>query len=71
MELAKTKQHINRRTGAKEILKDKSSEALPLAKLPMNSTNMSDAGKYLLYRKKWVKVQGSRSSSSMMDPGLV
>jgi hypothetical protein len=71
LELAKTKLHTHRRTGAKEILKDKSSEALPLPKLPMNSTNMSDALKYLLYRTKWVKAQGSRGSSSMMDPGLV
>lgn len=42
------------RTGSNRIHKDKSSENLPLKKLPMNSTNFSDAGKYLLYRKEWV-----------------
>ena len=71
LELSKTKLHTNRRTGAKEILKDKSSEALPLAKLPMNSTNFSDAFKYLMYRKRWVKLQGSRGGGLMMEPGLV
>ena len=71
MELAKTKMHKNRRTGANEILKDKSSEKLPLNRLPMHSTNMSDAFKYLLYRKAWVKLQGGRRRSVMMEPGLM
>lgn len=71
LELAKTKMHVNRRNGAKEILKDKNSERLSLKKLPMNSTNMSDALKYLLYRKAWANLIGSRGSGSMMDPGIM
>ncbi|MFD2824799.1 hypothetical protein ACFS5M_14040 [Lacinutrix iliipiscaria] len=44
------------RTGSNRIHKDKTSEDLPLKKLPMQSTNFSDAGKYLLYRPKWVNI---------------
>lgn len=37
------------------IHKNKKSESLPLFKLPMQSTNFSDAFKYLLYRRHWAK----------------
>ena len=56
MELAKIKLHTDPKTMKKTIKKDKSSEKLSLAKLPMQSTNMSDAGKYLFYRKQWAKL---------------
>lgn len=40
--------------GVRRLYKDKSSEKLPKAKLPMYSTNMSDALKYLICRKDWL-----------------
>tara|TARA_R110002050_G_scaffold69507_2_gene150349 strand:+ start:26561 stop:28270 length:1710 start_codon:yes stop_codon:yes gene_type:complete len=71
MELAKTKIAKNRRTGSTETLKDKSSEQLALDKLPMFSTNFSDAFKYLMWRKKWVKIASNRKGGSMMVPSVV
>lgn len=71
LELSKTKMSKNRRTGSTETLKDKSSEKLELKKLPMNSTNFSDAFKYLMWRPKWVKIASNRKTGSMMEPGAV
>ena len=42
--------------GRGNIKKDKRSEKLAAHRLPMESTNMSDAFKYLLCRKKYLKV---------------
>jgi hypothetical protein len=42
------------KNGSKTIHKNKSSEKLPPAQLPMKSTNMSDAGKYLLCRPEYL-----------------
>ncbi|MBD3905200.1 hypothetical protein NAL32_11920 [Chryseobacterium sp. Ch-15] len=39
-----------------KIYKDKSSEKLPREKLPMYSTNMCDALKYLTCRRPWLKL---------------
>jgi hypothetical protein len=41
-------------TGMEKVQKDKSSEKLPAHRLPMESTNMSDAFKYLMCRKEWL-----------------
>lgn len=41
-------------TGKEKVAKDKSSEKLPANRLPMESTNMSDAFKYLICRKEWL-----------------
>ncbi|KAA2218255.1 hypothetical protein [Maribacter flavus] len=71
LELAKTKVKKNTRTGSNEILKDKSSEDLPLKKLPMFSTNFSDAFKYLMWRKKWVKITNDRKRGTMTAPSVV
>ncbi|MBP3944406.1 hypothetical protein J5U18_12730 [Sphingobacteriaceae bacterium WQ 2009] len=49
---AKTKV-INARKGGKSTVKDKSSEHLPLKRLPLESTNPSDSFKYLMMRKQW------------------
>jgi len=38
------------------IKKDKSSEQLPNHRLPMESTNLSDAFKYLICRKEWLHI---------------
>lgn len=48
--------------GSKRINKDKSSEKLPLHQLPMYSTNMSDAFKYLMYRKEWANAARRKRS---------
>jgi len=56
MEISKIAIGTEVRTGIKYIKKDKTSEKLALNKLPMQSTNMSDAFKYLMYRKKWVNI---------------
>jgi len=71
LELSKTKIKKNTRTGSTETLKDKSSEDLPLKKLPMFSTNFSDAFKYLMWRKKWVKISSNKKGGQMMEPGIV
>ena len=61
MEMSKIKIKENFRTGKKTIHKNKSSESLTLHQLPMNSTNMSDGFKYLMYRPKWADIINSRS----------
>lgn len=71
LELSKTKMSKNRRTGAAEILKDKSSEALEIKKLPMHSTNFSDAFKYLMWRPQWVKIASNKKAGNMMVPTVV
>lgn len=53
LELAPTK--IANRNNRKLVVKDKKSESLPVHKLPSQSTNFSDAFKYLLCRRKWLK----------------
>jgi len=42
-------------TGKEKVMKDKSSERLMPSRLPMESTNMSDAFKYLICRSEWLK----------------
>jgi hypothetical protein len=42
-------------SGKEKIQKDKTSEKLPPSRLPMESTNMSDAFKYLICREEWLK----------------
>lgn len=41
--------------GRKTIKKEKSSEKLPVHRLPMESTNFSDAFKYLMCRREWMR----------------
>lgn len=42
-------------TGKEKVMKDKSSERLAPGRLPMESTNMSDAFKYLICRHEWLR----------------
>jgi hypothetical protein len=63
MELSKIIEKINPKTGSKTIHKDKSSESLTNSQLPMNSTNMSDAFKYLMYREEWADIANRRVST--------
>ena len=55
LELSKIIIKQDARTGRNRIHKDKTSENLPVKKLPMQSTNYSDAFKYLMYRPHWVR----------------
>lgn len=52
-----------RKTDKGIIAKDKRSEKLAPERLPMESTNMSDAFKYLTMRKAWIAAARGRSSS--------
>jgi len=69
MELAKIKIAIDKK-GKKTIHKDKSSEKLPPSKLPMYSTNMSDAFKYYIFRPKYVSLMRSNSTAKLSEPGV-
>lgn len=63
IEKAPTK--ITNRNGRKLIVKNKTSESLPPHRLPKESTNFSDAFKYLMCRKKWLKYAKKGSSQSV------
>ena len=62
LEMAKIKIKTDVKTSKKTIHKEKTSEKLKLHQLPMNSTNMSDGFKYLMYRKEWANVSNRVSS---------
>jgi len=47
-------------TGKEKVMKDKSSERMAPNRLPLESTNMSDAFKYLICRHEWLKALGAR-----------
>ena len=55
---------------SRQVHKQKKSEKLPPKKLPMFSTNLSDAFKYLLMRKQWrdlVRRKQSRTADTAVD----
>jgi len=56
------------RKGSSTIHKDKSSEKLPISKLPMFSTNYSDAFKYYLMRKKYLRLVDKKTLVTFSDP---
>ncbi len=49
------------------IKKDKKGDKLPVLRLPMESTNLSDAFKYLLCRKQYLNISKSKRSLSIGD----
>lgn len=57
MEVTKTKTSANR-DGANIIVKQKTGDKLPLARLAKESTNLTDALKYFIMRSDWLKVWG-------------
>jgi hypothetical protein len=59
-----SKQIIKVKEGVKSIHKNKTSEKLSISKLPMQSTNMSDALKYYLCRPTYLEFFRSPNSSS-------
>lgn len=56
---------IKKNIKTKAVEKDKSSEKLPIHRLPLESTNMSDAVKYLLCRKQWLKYIKVKPTATM------
>lgn len=71
MEITKTKMATSSRDGNQIIVKEKTGDKLPTVRLPKESTNLTDALKYLIMRKAWIRVWelGRKSSLSMgMDP---
>lgn len=52
------------------IKKIKKSEKLPLARLPMESTNMSDAFKYLMCRRKFLNVVKHKTSTGFGNSSI-
>ncbi len=67
MEKAPTK--IKTYKGKKRIVKDKKSEGLPIHRLPMESTNFSDAFKYLMCRKNYMKYTRAKQNRGLLDVG--
>lgn len=57
--------------GHGNVKKDKSSEKLPSHRLPTESTNLSDAFKYLLCRKKFLKIVKHRRSAITTGDAVV
>lgn len=71
MEVAKQIIKPDRRTGARRIHKDKSSESIPMQRRPMWSTNMSDALKYYMCRPKYMNiVKNKYVSGRSYAPGV-
>ena len=58
----------DKRTGRKDIRKEKKGDKLPTARLPQESTNLTDALKYLIMRKEWVNIWQSFGKQTVIDP---
>ena len=58
----------DKRTGRKDIRKEKKGERLPAHRLPQESTNLTDALKYLILRKEWVNIWQSFGKKTVIDP---
>lgn len=68
MESAPVRVVEDKRTGRKDLRKDKRGEKLPVRRLPMESTNLTDALKYLIMRRQWVNVWQNVGKTSALDP---
>ena len=62
MEVTKTKS-VTDRSGASMVVKEKTGDKLPTARLPKESTNLTDAFKYLMMRKEWLRVWQSKGAA--------
>ena len=58
----------DKRTGRKDIRKQKKGDKLPTHRLPQESTNLTDALKYLIMRRQWVNIWQSFGKKAMIDP---
>ena len=64
MEVTRTKQKTDERAGTTQIVKEKTGDKLPIARLPRESTNLTDALKYLVLRPEVVRAWQSRGQRS-------
>lgn len=62
MEVTRTKT-VTDRNGASMVVKEKTGDKLSTARLPKESTNLTDALKYLLMRKEWIRVWQSKGTA--------
>jgi hypothetical protein len=62
LEIAPTRQGLRG-----ELQKDKRSDKLPISRLPMESTNLSDAFDYLICRKQWLDIAKQRRTIPLSD----
>lgn len=68
MEVTKTRVSSNDQS-KRMITKEKSGDKLPAIRLPKESTNLTDALKYLIMRRAWMSVWNSKHTiASMQDP---
>jgi len=58
----------DKRTGRKDIRKQKKGDKLALSRLPQESTNLTDAMKYLIMRPDWVNVWKASLKTTVIDP---
>lgn len=58
----------DKRTGRKDIRKQKKGDKLALHRLPQESTNLTDAMKYLIMRPDWVNVWKASQRNMIIDP---
>ena len=58
----------DKRTGRKDIRKEKKGERLPAHRLPQESTNLTDALKYLILRKEWLNIWHAFGKRTVIDP---
>lgn len=58
----------DKRTGRKDIRKQKKGDKLALHRLPQESTNLTDAMKYLIMRPDWVNVWKASQKTMLIDP---
>nr|WP_294897826.1 hypothetical protein [uncultured Pedobacter sp.] len=59
-----------KKNAKEEMVKDKSSEKLPINRLPLESSNASDSWKYLMMRKTWRRLIRARKSFDVGDAGV-
>ena len=64
MEVTRTKAKTNERAGTTQIVKEKTGDKLPIARLPRESTNLTDALKYLVLRPEVVKMWQGKGNVS-------
>ena len=64
MEVTRTKAKADERAGTTQIVKEKTGDKLPIARLPRESTNLTDALKYLVLRPEVVKMWQGKGNVS-------
>ncbi|WP_149525648.1 hypothetical protein [Sphingobacterium hotanense] len=70
LEGARTKIVPNKK-GSSVTTKDKTSEKLPINRLPMESTNPSDSFKYLMMRREWRNLVKHKITHNISDTSVV